>query len=108
MNCQYIAGEPTDNDLCKCGKLRQDRSAYCEEHHAICYRTTDLAQPAIKPVKPPARNKKRMFQEYEIVEIRKLCAEGTFQAAVAKKYGVHRETISKIVRRKTWSHVKCQ
>ncbi len=34
--CQYIAGEPNDDDDCKCRVPVHPRSAYCPEHHKIC------------------------------------------------------------------------
>lgn len=36
--CQYIAGEPTGGDACKCGQTIRTGSAYCEEHHDACHR----------------------------------------------------------------------
>jgi predicted DNA-binding protein (UPF0251 family) len=39
-------------------------------------------------------------------EIRRLCAEGVSQQEVASRYGVCQKTVSKIIRRETWSRVK--
>lgn len=36
MNCQYIAGKPTANDMCKCGEPTTGHGPYCAEHLAIC------------------------------------------------------------------------
>ncbi len=36
--CQYIAGEPTGGDACKCGRPARAGSAYCEDHHDACHR----------------------------------------------------------------------
>ncbi len=36
--CQFIAGEPTGIDACKCGRPIRSGSAYCEEHHDACHR----------------------------------------------------------------------
>lgn len=35
--CQYIEGEPSIDDACKCGAPVQVKSSYCPEHHAICW-----------------------------------------------------------------------
>lgn len=35
--CQFIAGEPLIDDVCKCGEPAQVGSSYCPEHHAICW-----------------------------------------------------------------------
>ena len=34
---QYIAGEPTGEDDCKCGGLIRAGSSYCEEHDDACH-----------------------------------------------------------------------
>lgn len=35
--CQYIAGQPTRADSCKCGRRVAPGSSYCAEHHALCW-----------------------------------------------------------------------
>lgn len=35
--CQYIAGEPLADDSCKCNRPVDTRSAYCREHHRLCW-----------------------------------------------------------------------
>lgn len=35
--CQYIKGEPSADDSCKCGKPAEPGRPYCAEHFAICY-----------------------------------------------------------------------
>ncbi len=42
--CQYIAGRPSADDTCKCGRPSLPRSAYCAEHHARCWTTEEAAQ----------------------------------------------------------------
>ena len=32
--CQYIAGRPSSDDACKCGRPVKPRSPYCPEHAA--------------------------------------------------------------------------
>jgi hypothetical protein len=41
--CQFIAGEPTRDEGCKCGAPRKDGSPYCPDHHAICYHPVNPA-----------------------------------------------------------------
>ncbi len=41
----------------------------------------------------------------DVIEIRKMAANGIIQQEIAKKFGVIRQNISKIIRNKTWSHV---
>lgn len=36
--CQWIEGEPSADDACKCGAPALSGSSYCAEHHARCYR----------------------------------------------------------------------
>lgn len=35
--CQFIEGEPTADDACKCGAKTLPGSPYCPAHHARCY-----------------------------------------------------------------------
>jgi hypothetical protein len=35
-SCQYIAGEPSADDACKCGAPVAPGSSYCQEHRALC------------------------------------------------------------------------
>lgn len=37
MTCQYIAGDPSAEDACKCGKPVKEGSSYCPEHHGLCH-----------------------------------------------------------------------
>lgn len=39
--CQFIAGDPTNSDDCKCGHPAKLGSSYCARHHAICWITKD-------------------------------------------------------------------
>lgn len=41
----------------------------------------------------------------DIIEIRKLCANGCLQREIARKFGVAKSNISLIVTRRTWQHV---
>lgn len=42
QGCQWIEGEPSADDRCKCGAPRVAGSAYCPEHYA---RTVTARQP---------------------------------------------------------------
>ena len=35
--CQFIAGKPSPDDTCKCGREVKPHSPYCPEHDARCY-----------------------------------------------------------------------
>lgn len=41
-----------------------------------------------------------------VVEIRRLVAEGTSQSEVARQFNVHRPTVNRIVNRRRWRHVE--
>ncbi len=42
--CQFIAGEPSFNDACKCGRKVKPGSPYCPEHHAHCYQAAETVE----------------------------------------------------------------
>ena len=44
--CQYIEGEPSADDSCKCGKPAQVGWSECPDHHAICYYTPSVKRAA--------------------------------------------------------------
>lgn len=44
--CQYIEGEPSADDSCKCGKPAQVGCSECPEHRAICYYTPKVRRAA--------------------------------------------------------------
>ncbi|NIA67925.1 hypothetical protein HBA54_04905 [Pelagibius litoralis] len=35
-SCQYIAGEPSTDDSCKCGAPTDEGGIYCDQHHGLC------------------------------------------------------------------------
>ena len=35
--CQFIAGDPSADDKCKCGAKLKPGSSYCPEHDAMCW-----------------------------------------------------------------------
>lgn len=42
--CQYIAGRPSADDTCKCGRPTDSRGVYCAAHQARCVLRVDLSQ----------------------------------------------------------------
>ena len=38
-HCQFIAGEPSADDRCKCRSPAREGSSYCDFHHALCWMT---------------------------------------------------------------------
>lgn len=44
--CQYIAGDPTPDDSCKCGRATKGGSAWCDEHRSVVYQAPDPDQDA--------------------------------------------------------------
>ena len=43
--CQYIEGEPSGDDACKCGDKLYNGSVYCKEHFDLCYNYVPSAEP---------------------------------------------------------------
>lgn len=76
-------GTPLDNTLDKCAKGRHGRAGgeKGEAHHAA------------------------KLREGQVREIRRLCAGGRLQRAVAVEFGVSQGTVSAIVRHVHWGHV---
>ncbi len=46
MTCQYIGGDPTPDDSCKCGAPTRDGGAWCDTHRAMVYVPPDPDQEA--------------------------------------------------------------
>ena len=46
MRCQFIAGEPTVDDSCKCSGKTKPGSCYCPEHHVRCHTATAVGEVA--------------------------------------------------------------
>ena len=46
--CQYIAGQPTPDDSCKCDRPVLPGSSYCPEHHARCWRREDEEEAVVQ------------------------------------------------------------
>jgi len=71
------------------------------------------AKPGPKPGTPKngpralgASNGASVLTEADVIRLRKLAALGTPQINLAKEYGIAAATVSRIVTRKAWSHVK--
>jgi IS30 family transposase len=46
-----------------------------------------------------------VLTEANVLEIRKLAFENEKYMAIAKRFGIHKDTVYRIVKRKLWSHV---
>lgn len=99
MRCQYIAGEPSVDDACKCGATTMQYKSYCAEHYRVCHYNDP------SPVVSRSALNSAKLAEVDIPEIRRPCAGGMIPRLVAKRYGVSRQAISKIKNGKTWRHV---
>lgn len=52
------------------------------------------------------RGTKAILTHENVLEVKKLSAEGSTDKSIALRFGVHRTTISKIITGVNWSHVK--
>ena len=69
----------------------------------------------LKPPKPPSIRERQIIRgeksnfavltEANVLDIRKLALDNTY-AVIAKRYGIHKDTVYRIVNRKRWSHLK--
>ena len=46
-----------------------------------------------------------VLTEANILEIRRLASDNQTYVQIAKRFGIHKDTVYKIIKRKTWSHV---
>jgi len=53
-----------------------------------------------------SRNNQAKLNERNVIKIRSLCQRGLTQDKIASQFGVKRQTISDVLRRKNWGHVK--
>ncbi len=49
-SCQYIAGEPSTDDACKCGAPTDGGGVYCADHHALCTHRPEPGKGAVLPL----------------------------------------------------------
>ena len=59
-----------------------------------------------RPLSIVAREKLSVLDEEKVLTIRYLAMEGVVQSVLAKRFGVTQPTISNVVRRLTWAHIK--
>jgi hypothetical protein len=59
-----------------------------------------------RPLSIVAREKLSVLDEEKVLAIRYLAMEGVVQSVLAKRFGVTQPTISNVVRRLTWAHIK--
>jgi DNA invertase Pin-like site-specific DNA recombinase len=79
-----------------------------------CGHTFVTVETYAKPIKPPSpyrRPVKRgedsnlaVLTEGNVLDIRRLALDTTY-ADIAKQYGIHKDTVYRIVNRKIWSHL---
>ena len=58
------------------------------------------------PLALGSRNGASVLTEADVIRLRKLASLGTPQINLAKEYGIAAATVSRIVTRKAWSHLK--
>ena len=46
-----------------------------------------------------------VLTEANVLEIRRLASDNQTYAQISKRFGIHKDTVYKIIKRKTWSHV---
>jgi hypothetical protein len=51
--CQWIEGEPSEDDRCKCGAPAADGRSYCAAHEARAYLLVEQAVGCAIPVAAP-------------------------------------------------------
>ena len=61
--------------------------------------------PYIRPVKRGEDSHLAVLTERNVLDIRRLAINTTY-TVIAKQYGIHKDTVYRIVNRKSWNHVK--
>lgn len=56
--CQWISGNPTSSEDCKCGEPAQDDQPYCIEHFELAYQKARPRSRAPHLALPGGRNRK--------------------------------------------------
>ena len=46
-----------------------------------------------------------VLTEANVLEIRRLASDNQTYVQISKRFGIHKDTVYKIIKRKTWSHV---
>lgn len=114
MHCQHCNGKTrvVVTEHRKDGTHRWLRCSGCDALTRTIERYL-FPKPGPKPGTPKpgpralgSRNGASVLTEADVIRLRELVALGHLQKELAKKYGVAPTTISKIVTRKAWAHVK--
>jgi group I intron endonuclease len=92
----------------KSAEAIEKRSAALRGRPATAQQRENLARGRAVPQEPKAgeKNGRAVLTDSDVREIRRrFAAGGISQQALADEYGVHQTAISKIVRRRAWSHL---
>ena len=91
---------------------RYCRCLDCKTHYQTTETYTKVKRGSIFGVKQDNSRKARgerisssVLTEDNVREIRKLSAAKQTYVQIAKRFGIHKDTVYKIVNRKTWAHV---
>lgn len=113
MNCNKYKCQSNNTRVTCTRKTFNQTKRYCR--CLDCgnrYITIELYDVPLKEVKVHPRQSKRgeennraVMTEKDIKAIRKLAKDQTYQV-IANQYGIHKDTVYKIVNFKLWSHVK--
>jgi hypothetical protein len=74
-------------------------------HHLSHGSRTANMRDAVKKGRMARGEQRSKLTEVQVLEIRALCAAGESQVSVAKKFGIHQVTVSKILTGKHWKHI---
>lgn len=55
--------------------------------------------------KKGSENNASVLTEANVLDLRRMAAEGKTYVALAKEFGIHKDTVYRIVKRKRWTHV---
>lgn len=100
----FIGPIPRDQEV-----NHKDANKANNRHSNLEYltRTENIRHGFRSPTAPKgARHHKAKNTEADIRQIRRQCAAGEAQSVVAASYGLSRSTVSGIVHRRTWKHVR--
>ena len=107
-NTRVTSTDQTNEVLTK----RYCRCLDCKAHYQTTETYTKVKRGSIFGVKQDNSRKARgerisssVLTEDNVREIRKLSAAKQTYVQIAKRFGIHKDTVYKIVNRKTWAHV---
>jgi hypothetical protein len=86
---------------------RCDNPSCCNPSHLFTGTQRDNVKDMVSKGRNPKGSERpnALLTEVDVIEIRRLCSEGTLQKDVAKQYGVNKGLVGSIVRHTTWKHV---